>query len=299
MFKIYCVGFVIIILLEFSGCGTDGRKQEREIARIGETKLVCEDLIRKVPPEFAGFITKKQWLDLVQSWLDEQLLAKYAYNQGADKDDDVLRKLEEARRKILTEYLRDKIIAPKIEVTDEEIERYYLEHQGNFVRENEELNALHIVVSEKQDADTVKALLEQDSSFCGLARIYSEEYSPTDSCNIGWFSRADLIPELVRPVFDSKPGEIIGPVKADNNYHFFYILDYGDAGTVRSLEQVKDEIHQHIFTAKFNDYMNNILDSLRASVEIYVDTSAIDSLVISNSRAKSITDVKTEPDTMK
>jgi len=267
----------IFVWAAFYGCGRT-KKPDEHLASVNEIKLNSDILILKVPPEFRGAITNEQWLELVKSWIDDQILAQAAEVKGALDDPEIKYKLAEAQRRILIEYLRDKIIAPDIEINMQEIEHYYLENQGDFVRENDEVDAMHIVVSSKKTADSVKAFIKCDSSFAGIAQKFSEEYSQSDSCYLGWFIRKDLLPDLVRPVFKAKPGETIGPIKANGKYHFFLINDFQCEGSVRALDIVGEKIRQKLFTYKFNDKLNRLVDSLRAVSTITIDTTAIDSI---------------------
>ena len=281
--KIFILMFLLAVFATLLvSCGQNQREKKSQVAVVGGDGLSAEDLMRKVPPEFKDFITRRQWLQLVHNWVDEKLLSSYALSHGAKDDPDVQRKLEDARRQILEQYLRDKIIAPKIEISKYEIEQYYGEHIADFIREHDEIEALHIVVQSKVLSDSVKKFLKSDSSFCWVAKKFSEEYSPQDSCYLGWFSRSDILPDLVRPVFKSKPGDTVGPIKAGGNYHFFYIISYGESGTPRSLDEVRETIRQKIFQSKFDNYMSNLLDSLRAVAKIKIDTAAIDSISLIN-----------------
>ena len=79
--------------------------------------------------------------------------------------------------------------------------------------------------------------------------------------------------------------DVIGRIKANGKYHYFYIIARAKKNTPRSLDEVRDEIQQRIFTSKFNEYTNNLLDSLRAIARIRIDTTAIDSISLIN-RAK-------------
>ena len=279
--------FITLALLGimFAGCGRGGEKKEADvIARVDGSALTVSDLMSRVPPEFRGALTREQWIKLINDWCEQQILANYAISRGALDDPQVRRKIEQAKIQILQDYIRNRIIAPAIKISDEEIERYYLEHQGDFVREHDEVRALHIVVSSKSLADTVKKFLKADSSFCAVAKRFSEEYSKTDSCDLGWFSRADLLPDLIRPVFRANPGEWVGPIKGGGKYHFFFIVDKGKDGTVRSLEQVRDQIYSRLFAEKFAAYMSNLLDSLRAATQIQIDTTVLDSVIMSAQR---------------
>ena len=216
-------------------------------------------------------------------------------DNGVENNKEVKRRLEAARRKIITDYLKDGIVAPRVKIDKQDIENYYIANQGDFIRTETEIHAMNILIQDKSLAKKIEALIASDdsSSFCDIAKQYSIEYSTHDSCDLGWFSKSDILPELVRPVFKAKPGDKIGPIKVENNYHFFYILDKKEPGTLRSIEQVEDDISRKLYTTRISKIMNDLLDSLRTVSDISIDTATIDSISRArNSRANYKEDAK-------
>ncbi len=256
------------------GCGHE-EKPHNAVAAVDGEILTTDELVEYVPPEFRGDVTLEQWLSIVGEWVDDVLLANYALSRGAEDDPETARKLAAARRKILVEFLRQKLVAPTIKVSERDVELYYRSHQGDFVREHDEVHALHIIVPDKATADTVKKLLAAGEPFCQVARRFSREFSEKDSCDIGWFGKADILPSLVRPVFRAGVGEVVGPLRTQNGYHFFFVVDKKPAGTVRSLGEVYEKIRQRIFEERFGEALRNLVDSLRAAAKVEIDTQVI------------------------
>ena len=276
--KIGYIAFFFAVAIFLYGCHNDKKEQQDVVARVDECVMRTQDIFVRVPPEFLKNLDREQFFRIVEDWVDEKLLAEYAVDNGAENDEEIKRKLEEARNQIFVDYVRNKIISQRIKISERDVEKYYLSHQSDFIRDRAEIHALHIHTPSKVIADSIKKMLAADSSFCAVARKYSSEYYDRDSCDLGWFSKSDILPRLVRPVFSAKPGEVVGPVKIDEDYHFFKIIERGDEGTVRPLEQVKEEIYGRLFSARFNELLSNLLDSLRAAKTVVIDTFMIDSL---------------------
>ncbi len=277
--KLYISLFIAFAIAIFYGCGGGKKEADKNIvARVDGDELLADDIFIHIPPEFAKHLDREQLLRVIDDWVDEHLLAQYAVDNGAQKDAEVRRKFEDARNQIFVDFLRNRIIARRIKVSQQDVEKYYSSHQSDFIRDRSEVHALHIKVGSKALADSVKKLLASDTSFCAVAQRYSAEYYDKDSCDLGWFSKSDVLPKLVKPVFSAKPDEIVGPIKIGENYHFFKIIERGGEGTVRSLEQVKDEVYGKLYSMRFNEVLSNLLDSLRAATTIQIDTSVIDSI---------------------
>ena len=282
------IALLFLTVFSFSGCGSEKRKNAEQliVAKVNDEKFTIGDLRSGVPSEFSQHITIEQWLRMVSDWVDEQLLVNCAKDLGAESDADVTRKIVIAQRQIMIDYLRNSVVSPRIKITDDDVENYYLSHQGDFAREVAEVHALHILVKSKAVADSVKKFLDADSSFNDIAKRYSIECSPVDSSDLGWFVRSDILPDLVKYVFSAKPGEYAGPAKVGDDYHFFFIIEREDEGTVRSIEQVKDKIWRMLFAIKFADVFENLLDSLRTTAAIEIDSCAIATIMESKDTTK-------------
>ncbi len=266
---------ILLILLIFAGCS----KHEKDVVKVNSSKLSSSEFLEQVPQEFRKKISREQWYKIANDWADEELLSNYAIKKGAFDNPDIKRRIEQAKKNILIDYLRQEILAKNIEINDEIISQYYNNNQGEFVREQTEVRALHILTTSKETVDSVKKFLSDSIAFCQIAIKYSDSYSPTDSCDLGWFTKQELLPELVSKVFNAKPNDVVGPLKSVSGYHFFYIIDNQGSETLKPLREVKQEIRQLLFTQQLTQQLTRTLDSLRNYSELIIDSSRIDSLI--------------------
>ena len=65
--------------------------------------------------------------------------------------------------------------------------------------------------------------------------------------------------------------EIIGPIRSKKGYHFFKILSRYKKGSSKGLEIVYDEIFQRLYKKKEKSRSLFFLDSLKNTVEIYIN----------------------------
>ena len=75
---------------------------------------------------------------------------------------------------------------------------------------------------------------------------------------------------LIGFVFDGSVGDVLGPKKIESSYHVFDILKKNNKDTIKGLEVVYDEIYQRLFKIKEIQLLNNFLDSLYTSADIYI-----------------------------
>lgn len=87
------------------------------------------------------------------------------------------------------------------------------------------VNASHILVTSKRDADGIMIRLSKGEDFEALAKRFSKCPSKSKGGNLGWFGKGDMVPEFEQACFSAQKGEIVGPVKTEFGYHIIRIND--------------------------------------------------------------------------
>jgi peptidyl-prolyl cis-trans isomerase C len=87
------------------------------------------------------------------------------------------------------------------------------------------VNASHILVKTKEEADYCLNLIKAGKNFEELATEKSLCSSKKRGGSLGWFSRGQMVKEFEQACFNSKKGQIIGPIKTQFGYHIIKIND--------------------------------------------------------------------------
>lgn len=83
-----------------------------------------------------------------------------------------------------------KLLEPKITVTDEDISAYFDENKASFNQE-EEVQASHILVATKEEADAIVKQLKDGADFATLAKEKSSDTgSKENGGDLGFFKKA-------------------------------------------------------------------------------------------------------------
>ncbi|MCB0337959.1 MAG: peptidylprolyl isomerase [Bdellovibrionales bacterium] len=145
-----------------------------------------------------------------------------------------------------------------VEVSEDDIEFYYTEHQSEF-QDPERIKARHIQltfpegdkdgkkrVATKEKAEELLEKIKAGADFSNLVKEFSDDLATRDSGgDLGWFQRGKMSPEFEKAVFEMKEGAEAQIVPTDYGYHIVQVEGFQPAHP-RPLEDVKEEIEKKL-----------------------------------------------------
>lgn len=159
-----------------------------------------------------------------------------------------------------------KILEPKIEITDEEINSYFEENKDRFAQE-EEVQASHILVDDEETANKVKKLLDDGGDFAALAKEYSKDGSAQSGGDLGYFTKGEMVQEFEDAAFSMEIGQVSEPVKSEYGYHIIKVTDKKEAQEA-TLENSKDEIKDILRNQKVNELYPTWITEMQEQYDI-------------------------------
>ena len=91
-----------------------------------------------------------------------------------------------------------------------------------------EAKARHILVSDKEACEKLKAQIEGGEDFGELAAKHSQCPSGQSGGDLGQFSQGQMVPEFDQVVFNDEVGKVHGPVQTQFGYHLIEITSRND-----------------------------------------------------------------------
>ncbi len=254
--------FLFLFLALFFSCSKNTKEVVDVYARVGETVLTNKDVLELKKD---GLVEQSSVKHLVKSWVEKTLFYNEAVNINLDKDKTLLNKRDLFYKDLLISSFLDIKTKKEIKISRKEISDYYKSNKKSFIRKHDEILLKHFVLPTKKEANKLKGLLKSNKKGYQLEE-YVKKYKPeTKTIKKGFFNE-----NLIGFVFDGSVGDILGPKKIDSSYHVFDILRKKNKGSFKGLEIVYDEIYQRLFKIKEMKFLNNYLDSLYASADIYI-----------------------------
>jgi parvulin-like peptidyl-prolyl isomerase len=119
--------------------------------------------------------------------------------------------------------IRDRLLAKKLSevLFSKEVEKFFAQNRLDF----DQVSLYQIIVDDEKLAQEIfYQLEEQEISFYEAAHIYNIDDKRREQCGFeGKLDRWNLNPEIAAIVFAAKLGEVIQPIKIDQNYHIFMV----------------------------------------------------------------------------
>jgi foldase protein PrsA len=150
---------------------------------------------------------------------------------------------ERVRLDLLSNKVRDQVVAGHGQITDQAIEQYYSQHRSSFVVP--ETRSLRIVLTKrKAQAQRARAELERGASWKSVARRYSiDKESKRKGGKLAPVEEGTLENAFERVVFRARKGRLVGPVRMGSDYYVLTVTKI-ERERRQSLPEVKQLIRE-------------------------------------------------------
>lgn len=169
--------------------------------------------------------------------------------------------------------LFDQEVYPRVALTEDEIHRYFDEHQTEF-QVPEEVHAEQIVVKDMDDARHVQQLLRQGKKFPEVARKYSLSPDAKVGGDLGYFRRGVMPPAFDEVAFKLAVGQISDIVTTPYGYHLFRVIDRKEARKVE-LPEVRTEVERRLLGEKRAEAQRTYVKGLREHADVKINEQTL------------------------
>jgi len=167
---------------------------------------------------------------------------------------------EQLNRFIKQTLLRYKAIADGVKVSDKQLEKYYKENKDSYLT----IEASHILVEKKEDAEKLLKELKGGADFAKLAKENSKDGSAINGGVLGAFGKGQMVPEFEKAAFALKVGEISDVVKTDYGYHIIKVTKINKKTLKNDKETIKKDYIME--TQSYPEVMQKLLKGTKVDV---------------------------------
>jgi len=176
------------------------------------------------------------------------------------------------RNTLLTQRVISSEVGSHINISDDEVSKYYEAHKAEFVRP-EQVALREIVVNTegkkpeelpdlKKKAETALKRVQDGEDFGEIAKRLSDGSTKTQGGFLGIYKRGELSKELEDKVFKMKRSELTEVMETKQGYLVLQVLEHYDEGE-QALPKVKNEIMDKLYSGRMEPAMREYLKTLR------------------------------------
>ena len=220
-------------------------------ARVGDSKITTKEIDDKYelmsPQLRAQYKGKNGRAKFVDALINEELLYLAAEKTDLKYDKEIKKQIMQAQKNILITAYYDKMIRQKVEVTDEEIEKYYNDHWEEFMN-RAIIKAQHTFSKDSMKVVEWKKRIDDGEKFNKIAKYESEDRTTAPSNgNLGYFNPGGYIKfygeskEFSEQVKHLEVSEVSDVVVTEKGYSLVKISDKKPEN-LKPLSEVRKDI---------------------------------------------------------
>jgi peptidyl-prolyl cis-trans isomerase SurA len=273
-------------------------------------------------PEFERAYTLQE-KEILKSMIDDQLLVQKGAELGITVETEVVKYLDRIRREFNVESLEDlekmmvqqgvdpvefklnaktqalkqmvlsREVYSHIQISTEEITKYYDAHKQDFDRPEEvRIREILIATEGKKDFDIgalqkkaqeVLQKAKTGDKFEELAVKYSDGPTAKEGGDLGFFPKGKMVKEIEEVAFGLRRGQVSDIIRTKYGLVIIKVEEKHEAG-IQKMEVVMNEIRDRLFSEKAQPAIQAYLVKLRQKSFIqlkagYVDTGAVPSVL--------------------
>jgi peptidyl-prolyl cis-trans isomerase C len=235
------------------------------VARIDGLEIRLNELqdeARRLPEELRNMPQGMLYPLLLDQMITQKAIVASARAAGLDREPEVQARIRRAEEEALQQALLTREVSPLL--TEEALRaRYQREVSGRPAEE--EVRARHILVASEADARAALAEARRPGAdFAEIARRRSTGPGSREGGDLGFFKRADMIPEFAEAAFALRPGEISqNPVRTQFGWHVIKVEERR-ASSAPSFEDSREGLRQQAF----EEGVNAAVERIRAGARI-------------------------------
>lgn len=214
---------------------------------------------------------KKSLNRIVKKFIEDELISREGYKLGLEKLTTLKSDLQIWKNYYLSEVLMNSY-ADSITITDEEMKKYISIHKD--ISNSSQINIREILTENIEDAETVLKEINDGKDFESLANIYNQrEWTKQSNGEWGYFNPS-MAGEIGRIAAVMDIGQVYGPIKVNEGYSIFKLIDKKNQFGIQNIELDKDSlklIRFKLALSKMDNLINDKTVSLATKYKISID----------------------------
>jgi peptidyl-prolyl cis-trans isomerase SurA len=302
-------------------------RSEFEHSKITAEEDAKTDCQNRCTPEQLKTLTEDRQKNALRDLIDQSLLVQRAKDMGVSVEPEVIKQLDQIRIEnklqsmealeqavsgeglnwedfknnirngLLTKKVIGSEVGSHINISKDEIQKYYDEHKAEFMRpEQVALRSIEVNTAGKDEADvaelrkkaeTARKRIMDGEDFGEIAKRYSDGSTAKQGGYLGEYKRGELSKELEETVFKMKRNDLTEVMETKQGFLIMQVLEHYDEGE-QSLAKVENEIEGKLYNQRLEPAMREYLKTLREESYVVIKPGYQDAAGGSNSEIQEV-----------
>lgn len=207
---------------------------------------------------------KKKFLD---DMISRELLLQEARRMGLDRTLAVRERSQRYHEQLALDELMREMARNQTQVTQEEMEDYYVAH-SSAVLATEHIRAAQIIVPTAVQALEVKKQLENGEDFAKLAqKVSTDQATKYRGGDLGPYRKGAAPPEIEAAILTQNPGAVSEPIKVAAGFALVKVTSR-DAVDARSAHIARERLRQELYAEQRRKQFEEFLEGLRRKASV-------------------------------
>jgi len=268
-------------LLEITtrGAWDEPALDELTVYRYRGGRITGRDVVESVDPVDLGSLRQMTAEGMVErmgrTLVPDAILMAAALEAGYAERDDIVFWLKQRRREELIVQLRVKILAERIQITEEEIHAEYDAKPERYT-EPERMILEEVLVATEAEAQSVRARIEAGESIATLAQqmsLRSIEHRDENGRISLTLADGRYLGRLAASAYKTQPGELVGPLPVNEGFSVYRMLDRTKepATYEKSRRRAKATVNWIKKQIVFDEFLKDLRIKYQDRVELFED----------------------------
>lgn len=261
---------VAVVSKELEPGGDSSRKAAAIVARVNNEEIHWGE-VKSFMTSATGKDPLKQRMNLLDTLIDERIMAAKAREIGLETDPVFLARMDEFKKTSLVN-LHQGNLFKKFSPQDSDVRSYYEKNRDKIIQP-EVRNVQMVVLKTRKEAEEIKNKIKSKKmTFFEAARDFSIDPNAKQNLGeIGWVKQGTGFPDLDKLTFSLKKDQLGGPAETPVGWHLVKVLDIRDARYQNINDKgTLDQTRRTLMHEKLNQYTANLRKE-KFPVTVYED----------------------------
>jgi peptidyl-prolyl cis-trans isomerase C len=258
------------------------------VARVGDREITAAELGDALKRRWSGVRNEEAALAarslVLERLIRDELMRAEALARGYGDTPEARRAMAAYETQRLIPRVLNEVVAANVEVTREEMERYYEQNRGRFHRPPR-VHLGQITVAEEEEAERLAELLRKGTDLAWLARQHSVDRFKDAGGERGWVVPARRGDPIEEALFEAQPGDVLGPSPVADGFVVVRV-DAREEQGIYDFEEVSGNVRQAVYDVEFQRALHEYIQKLRGRSKIDIHEETLATMRITGSRVE-------------